>query len=200
MFKAISSVMGVDKRELVRKYGRLYSEELGIRLCGGDSGEIFRWFLASVLFGAPISESVARKTYLLLKASGADTPDAILKKGWKGLVGILDEGGYTRYDFKTADKLLEMSRSLKAEYKSDLNFLYKGSASEKELRGRLILAKGIGPITVEIFLREMAGIWKVKPRHTPVVVRTAKRMGIRMGKRFDKRLDAALVRWAHEGA
>jgi hypothetical protein len=38
------------------------------------------------------------------------TPKQILKTGWDDLVKILDEGGYTRYDFKTADRLLESNK------------------------------------------------------------------------------------------
>jgi len=32
---------------------------------------------------------------------GVTTPDKILEKGWDGLVRILGEGGYVRYDFST---------------------------------------------------------------------------------------------------
>ncbi|MCJ7633095.1 hypothetical protein MUP77_11975, partial [Candidatus Bathyarchaeota archaeon] len=63
--------------------------------------------LASLLFGAPITESSVVKTYNCFQKHGVLTPKQILKTGWDDLVKILDEGGYTRYDFKTADKLLE---------------------------------------------------------------------------------------------
>ena len=39
------------------KKSRTYAEGVGIDLKGGnDAGELFKWFLASVLFGARISE------------------------------------------------------------------------------------------------------------------------------------------------
>ncbi len=186
----------MERKTLVKKYGRLYSEELGIDLSLG-SKEIFKWYLASVLFGAPISENVAKKTFLLFNKSKVNTPGAILKTGWRGLVGILDNGGYARYDFKTADKLLAMAKSLNESYSGDLNVLHKGAKSEADLESKLMLAKGIGSTTIEIFLREMQGIWKVNPGHTPLARQTAKNLGITLGKRFDKRLDTALVRYAH---
>jgi hypothetical protein len=39
---------------------RLYPEELGIELGKNTDRECFRWFLASVLFGARISETIAK--------------------------------------------------------------------------------------------------------------------------------------------
>lgn len=41
----------------------LYSEELGIRLPQKDDREYFKWFLASLLFGARIPETIAKRTY-----------------------------------------------------------------------------------------------------------------------------------------
>ena len=189
----------MEKSELIRKYGMLYSDELGINLKSKKSGEIFKWFLASVLFGAPIGEKNAKKTFLILMAKHVRTPEAILDTGWDGIVRLLDNGGYTRYDFKTADKLLELAKNLRDRYDSDLENLYSKTFTEEEIEHNLMgLAKGIGKITVEIFLREMEGVWKVHPKHTPLAIKTAKRLNIRLGKRFDKKLDAALIRYAHE--
>jgi hypothetical protein len=50
--------MEVDISKL--KKSRLYSEELGIDLGKNDEGELFKWFLASILFGARISETIAK--------------------------------------------------------------------------------------------------------------------------------------------
>ncbi|MDR3485268.1 MAG: hypothetical protein P4M05_10190 [Bradyrhizobium sp.] len=41
----------------------LYSEELGIDLARGTDAAYFCWFLASLLFGARISETTAKKTF-----------------------------------------------------------------------------------------------------------------------------------------
>ena len=50
-------------RNLLKRFGQTYSEELGINLKAGKSSEIFKWFLASILFGARISEAIAKNTY-----------------------------------------------------------------------------------------------------------------------------------------
>jgi hypothetical protein len=40
-----------------------------------------------------------------------------VKTGWDGLVSTLDAGGYVRYDFKTATKLLEVMKNLIDQYR-----------------------------------------------------------------------------------
>lgn len=165
---------------LIRNFGQRYSELLDINLQGADRQETFKWFLASILFGAPISETSVMKTYRCFEKRGLMTPRKILETGWDGLVEILDEGSYTRYDFKTADKLLEVMGNLVKEYDGDLNLLHERSCDSSDLEGRLkALGKGIGDVTVAIFLRELRGVWeKADPRPTPLVILAAKNLGI----------------------
>jgi len=165
---------------LVSSFGQKYSEILGISLSRRDEGEIFKWFLASVLFGAPITEIAVIKTFKCFEKRKALAPQKILETGWDGLVEILDEGSYTRYDFKTADKLLEVMGNLVKEYEGNLNLLHEQAADSYDLEKRLIeLGKGIGDVTVGIFLRELRGIWKkANPKPTPLVVLAAKNLGI----------------------
>jgi hypothetical protein len=92
----------------------LYSEDLEIDL--SQSKGRFQWFLASILFGARISEKIAFKTFMVFQESEIDTPDKILSAGWDELVRILDEGGYVRYDFSTATKLIDIMSCLKERY------------------------------------------------------------------------------------
>jgi len=89
----------MDKLDILLSSFPLYSEELGINL--GEAEGRFRWFLASILFGARISEKIALKTYKTFEKYGVLSPEKILDTGWDGLVKMLDEGGYTRYDFST---------------------------------------------------------------------------------------------------
>jgi len=88
-----------------------YSEELGIDLTT-PAGR-FRWFLASILFGARISEKIALNTYQEFERAGVDAPGKILSAGWDELVRILDEGGYVRYDESTATNLLSIMADMK---------------------------------------------------------------------------------------
>jgi len=148
-------------KEITTRLGKLFSAELGIRLQKGGSAEIFKWFVASLLFGARISETIAKNTYREFERDDLLDPEKILKRGWEGLVFTLDKGGYVRYDYKTADKFLEVMGNLKKEYNGDLNLLHDKSAGARDLEERLKnLGKGIGDVTVNIFLRELRGVWK----------------------------------------
>lgn len=165
---------------LVDSLGQRYSEFLGIHVDGDDDKEIFKWFLAAVLFGAPITETSVVKTYKYFERHGVLTPKKIVETGWDGLVAILDEGSYTRYDYKTADKLLEVMRNLNAKYGGSLNTLHEKASDKADLE-RLLkeLGKGIGDVTVSIFLRELRGVWsKADPKPTPLVILAAKKLGI----------------------
>jgi endonuclease III len=165
---------------LIENFGQKYSEILGINLTEGRDSEIFKWFLAAILFGAPITEKAVIKTYKCFEKHDVLTPQKILATGWDGLVQILDEGSYTRYDFKTADKLLEIMKNLTETYNGSLTRLYSEARDMKDLTGRLKrLGRGIGDVTVSIFLRELRGIWeKAHPQPTFLVVLAAKKLGI----------------------
>lgn len=171
-------------KRLIKKFGQTYAEELGINLKSGKPSEIFKWFLASLLFGKRIGENIAMKTYRLFAEKGVLSPDKILQTGWDGLVKILDDGGYVRYDFSTADRLLEIMTELKKKYNGSLENLYKQSKDQKDLENRLQGFKGIGPVTTNIFLRELRDIWKVDPTLSPYVRLAAKNLGIKDPKRF----------------
>lgn len=134
---------------------QINASDLGIDLSSLQEKEVFKWFLACLLFGKPIQQEVARRAYLELVEHGMTTPDAILKAGWDRLVALLDEGHYVRYDFSTATKLLDVCRTLEEKY-GTVTKLLRESRSREEMSARLQEMKGIGPKTVEIFLRDIA--------------------------------------------
>ncbi len=133
---------------------KIYSTDLGIDLKSGIEEELFKWFLACLLFGKPIQQEVARSTYLEFVRADLVTAERTLDSGWDELVRVLDQGHYVRYDFSTATKLLDVCRMLKEKYVT-LTILINQSSSHKELEKRLLEFKGVGPKTVEIFLREL---------------------------------------------
>jgi endonuclease III len=137
---------------------KIYAKELGIDLSSKQETEYFKWFLASLLFGKPIQQEVAKRTYFEFVNNGLTSPDAIIQAGWDKLVEVLDHGHYVRYDFSTATKLLDVSKTLKEKY-GTLTDLLKQSHSIDELSSRLEEFKGIGPKTTEIFLRDVAPIF-----------------------------------------
>jgi len=184
-------------KTLLEKHGQKYSEILGIKLETATDSEVFKWFLAAVLFGAPITESSVIRTYKCFERHRMLTPERILKIGWDGLVQILDEGSYARYDFKTADKLLLVIGNLDKEYSGSLNLLHKKAQNSADLEKRLkSLGKGIGDVTVSIFLRDMRGIWKkADPRPTSLVIAAARDIGIIETEEPDKALEGLEIFW-----
>ena len=167
-------------RALLDRLGGRFSVALRINLDQGDSHEGFKWFLASILYGARISETIANNTYREFERSGVLSPDRILETGWDGLVQILDVGGYVRYDFKTATKLLEVMATLKERFDCDLNVLHAQAQSPHDLEQKLMdLGKGIGPVTVSIFLRELRDVWeKADPLPQDLAVTAARNLGL----------------------
>lgn len=196
-----SSLKRRNLQILVEKLGTRYSEILGINLKTKKEEEIFKWFLASILFGAPITETSVIKTYKCFEKHGVLTPNKILKTGWDGLVKILDEGSYTRYDFKTADKLLEIMRNLTEKHDGKLTTIYEEAHDNADLEEKLkSLAKGVGDVTVSIFLRELRNIWeKAKPKPTSLVVMAAKNLGI-VDERASKEISQQLEEFWTENA
>lgn len=135
------------------KKQKISSDDLGINFKSGREEELFKWFLASLLFGRPIQQEVAKRTYFEFEKGKILSPERILDAGWDRLVEILDRGHYVRYDFSTATKLLEISKELKQRYGSLTNLL-RQSKNRRDLETRLQEFKGIGPVTTRIFLRE----------------------------------------------
>lgn len=165
-----------------------YSEELGLDLAVPE--DRFKWFLASTLFAKRISAEIAKRTYRRFEEEGLTSPGRILDAGWDRLVHVLDSGGYVRYDFSTASNLLESMEKLENEY-GDLERLHEQSEDGEDLERRLEEFKGIGPVGVNIFLRELRGVWdKADPAPSKMAVRIARKIGLRDVKGHE----SALVR------
>jgi endonuclease III len=136
----------------------IYSRELGIDLSSAGEKDLFKWFLACLLFGKPIQQEVAKRAYFEFVKEGLVTPQAILRAGWDRLVEVLDRGHYVRFDFSTATKLLEVSEALINEY-GTLSTLFNRSKNRADLVRRLQAFKGVGPTTTRIFLRDAGVHW-----------------------------------------
>jgi endonuclease III len=168
-----------DIKQLIETWGGRFSTELGIDVQSGRPDEIFKWFLASILFGTRIRQDVARETYRQFARHRVLTPDDILNTGWDGLVAILDAGGYVRYNFKTATKLLDIAEMLNTRYQGDLNRLHGEAKDASDLEAKLNEFKGVGPVTVNIFLRELRGVWeKADPLPRNMVIEASQDLGL----------------------
>lgn len=190
-------------REFLESRVKPYSEELGINLRTCEGEEIAKWFLASFLLGKRISEKMAMRTYREFEKAGMLSPEKIAGAKWEDLVAILDAGGYVRYDFSTASRLLEIFGNLEKRYAGDLNRLHQEAGDPRDLERKLrSLGRGIGEVTVAIFLRDMRYCWsKADPRPTALVKLAMNSLGIEDLRKFaeDKgvdvvRLETLLVR------
>lgn len=185
--------MSFDKRGmnmgLIDELKRLpsYSEELGLNLFATE--DRFKWFLASLLFAKRISSNIAKKTFRKFIEENLVSPDRILAAGWNRLVEVLDSGGYVRYDFSTATNILRTVKLLKSKYDGDLERLHKEALDPKDLEKRLMEFKGFGPTAVNIFLRELRGIWsKAQPKSSPIAIDVANRLNLKEVEKFEPKL------------
>jgi hypothetical protein len=135
-----------------------YARRLRIDLASKNEEELFKWFLACLLFGKPIQTAIAEGAYQELVAARLTSPGAVLRAGWDKLVRLLDRAHYVRYDFSTATKLLEVCQELKRRYGSLTNLLAQARTAS-ELSRKLQEFKHIGPVTTRIFLRDVRPIW-----------------------------------------
>jgi hypothetical protein len=183
----------------------LYSEELGIDLAKRSDAEYFGWFLASLLFGARISETTAKNTYRSFMRHGLTNPHNILEAGWDFLVyPVMREGGYVRYDGRKSTQVLRDCEMLIADYGGRLSRLHETARDARDLEERLLAFYGVGPVTMNIFLRELRPFWaKANPDPLPAVKRLAKRLSIELDRYNRKsltfaRVEAGLIRRRRE--
>ena len=197
--RRVASGSEVDIKNLGRSL--LYSEELNIELRGRDDREIFKWFLASLLFGGRITETIAKNTYRVFAKYGLLNPQKILGAGWEFLVSrIMSEGGYVRYDGRKSTQILADCEKLVTEYEGSLTKLHDLAKDERDLEQRLLDFYGVGTVTANIFLRELRPYWKkADPEPLLIVKDLARKCGVRLDGYNRKtltfaRIEAGLIR------
>lgn len=154
-----------------------YSSQLKLNL--NLKGDRFKWFMASMLFAKRISSKIALKTFRVFVERGLTSPEAILSVGWDGLVEALDAGGYVRYDFSTATNMIENMKLLIDRYGGDIDVIHESAIDSRDLERRLMEFKGFGPTAVNIFLRELRGIWvKANPEVSKYAINVASKIGL----------------------
>lgn len=130
---------------------RMTPADLGIDTSGGDPEELYRWFLASLLFGNRIEQQLAAKTYHLLIRQGLTTPEAFAAVSRDDLSALLAEGGYTHYRWMEDDELHRTMAELASRYGS-VEGMLRSSGSSGDLERRLEAFDGVGPVTARIFM------------------------------------------------
>ena len=119
----------VSKGALVKRI--VTANDLGLTMERKER-TLFKWFLASYLFGKRIQQGIAWQTWRIFMEKGVDTPQKIAKQSWQQLVDLLGEGHYRRYDESTARNLLDMSHALIRDYHGKLLNMYDVCSDEKE--------------------------------------------------------------------
>jgi 3-methyladenine DNA glycosylase/8-oxoguanine DNA glycosylase len=104
------------------------------------------------LFGA------AQAYQVIVVKHGRDTPRKLQHCTSRELVAMLGEAHYVRYDESTAQRLLDLSSKLNAEYAGRISHIHDASADRGEFEKRLNAFEGVGPKTVEIFMRDAASV------------------------------------------
>ena len=129
----------------------------------------------------------------------------IVAAGWDFLVyPVMREGGYVRYDGRKSTQVLRDCEALIADYGGNLGRLHEAARDARDLEERLLAFYGIGPVTMNIFLRELRPFWaKANPDPLPVVRTLAKRLSIdltcyRRKSLTFTRVEAGLIRRRRE--
>jgi hypothetical protein len=199
-------------RVLIECLGGRFSVELGIDVDAGDA-EVERWFVAATLFGTRISSTIAGRTFIELDRAGIRRIADAGRHKWSELVDLLDAGGYARYDYRTATRLQALAQVVSERYGARISHIGHRVTDPEELAATLDDLPGWGPVTVELFLRELRGVWPgarlpIDPRaaeaahHLELLTdRTADPLGhlVSVAKRAgcdERDLEAALVRLA----
>ena len=125
--------------------------DFGIDLGSGDPAQLYRWFLASLLFGKRIQQDIAARTWHVLIDNGLTSPESFASISRERLMELLTEGGYVHYRWKEDDELHAVMAGIIKKYGS-LEKMVRGAGSAGELKQRLEGFNGIGPVTANIFM------------------------------------------------
>lgn len=136
---------------------QLQPADLGLQLRADDEAGLFGWFLASFLAGKRISQGVAARTWeVMVRGHGCDTPARLCARSHGELVRMLGEGGYRRYDQSAATMLRQLCHDLRQDYGGGILGVLAASGDRADFERRLLAFRGVGPVTLRIFM-EQAG-------------------------------------------
>ncbi|WEV24400.1 endonuclease [Streptomyces sp. 71268] len=164
---------------LLDTHGQTYAAEAGIRL--RDTPQpLYQLLVLADLLSARIRASVAVATARALADAGLRDPRRMADASWQERVDALGEGGYRRYDERTATQLGDGAELLRDRYGSDLRRMRRAADGDVEkLRALLQEVPGLGPTGADIFLREVQRVWpEFAPYLDAKALRGAERLGL----------------------
>jgi len=189
---------------LLEAYGTTWAEEAGITVSDKPS-PLFRLLCLSLLLSARISSELGVRAARALADQGWNTPAKLLDSTWAQRAKLLNESGYARFDERTSRMLADTTALVVERWRGDVRRL-REEAGRDPATERMLLkgCKGIGDVGVDIFFREVQGVWpEVRPALDDRAMRAARRLGLgddprRVGYRVEgpelPRLASALVR------
>ncbi|MFE4450232.1 endonuclease [Streptomyces sp. NPDC056796] len=164
---------------LLERHGTTYAAEAGIRL--RDTPQpLYQLLVLSHLLSARIRAQVAVAAARALFAHRLRTPRRMADATWQERVDALGEGGYRRYDERTATQLGDGALLLLDAYGGDLRRLRREAGGDTDaLRSGLRRFPGIGPAGADIFLREVQTVWpETAPYLDAKALQGAERLGL----------------------
>ncbi|WP_243087128.1 hypothetical protein [Streptomyces sp. 891-h] len=161
-------------RELLKLHGKTYAEEAGITL--RDTPQpLYQLLVLSLLLSARIRSDIALASSRALTRAGMKDPKRMAEATWQQRVDALGEGGYRRYDERTATQLGKGAELLLDRWGGDVRRMRKSDDPEQALRE----VPGIGPMGVAIFLREAQAVWpEYQPYLDDKALQGAERLGL----------------------
>jgi endonuclease III len=135
------------------------AQDLQIDLRGANEAALFKWLVASFLMGKRIQGAIAARAYkVIVDQHQRDTPQKLAHCTHSQLVGMLGQAHYVRYDETTASRLLALANKLNSEYAGMVSNIVEASPDRQAFENRLSEFEGIGPKTIEIFMRQAAAV------------------------------------------
>jgi endonuclease III len=166
--------------ELLRRHGRTYASEAGIRLQRNTPAPLFQLLCLSLLLSARIRADVAVHASRALREAGWTTPDAMADSTWAQRTKVLNRSGYARYDESTSRMLAQTVDLLRDRYGGDLRRLRDDADRAPDAERRLLQEfTGIGAVGASIFCREVQLVWDEQyPYADDRALDTAQQLGL----------------------
>ena len=165
---------------LLKRHGRFFSSELGIKLGSNSPSALFRWLCAALLFSARIGNEIATEAARALSKQGWTTAKKMTAATWGERTRVLNHAGYARYDEKTSRMLAATSDLLLERYGGDLRKLREAAERDPKREKKLLMeCKGIGDVGADIFLREVQVAWtELQPFVDATGLKSARKLGL----------------------
>lgn len=145
-------------RHVVDTLGGRYSTGLGIDVDAGDA-QIERWFLAATLFGTRTSAAAAERTFRVLGDAGVARIGQARCIAREDLITCLGRGGYGCYDTRAAALLQSLHDVIGERYDGRAAMIGQRFPAYPAVRAALGMLPSWGPVTIQLFLRELRGTW-----------------------------------------